>query len=181
MTGSGSHRPSLRASDADRERVVRLLRDCAVEGRLTHESFVRRIDLALRARTLQTLDDVVADLPPDRRSGTAGPVRDVKAVLAAWGRPRLPLLRMPPLPQRVLTIGRGGGCDLVLTDLTVSRRHAVLRKFGDQWFLEDLGSTNGTRLNGWRLRTAASVQHGDLVGFGRLAFRIQDRERGFRT
>ena len=56
------------------------------------------------------------------------------------------------LERGLLTIGRGQDCDLVLQDTQVSRRHAELRRHGDQWFLVDLGSTNGTFVGGALLR-----------------------------
>jgi pSer/pThr/pTyr-binding forkhead associated (FHA) protein len=72
----------------------------------------------------------------------------------------------------VLTIGRDRTCDLVLSDRTVSRLHAVLRRFGDEWFVEDLTSTNGTRVNGIRIRAATIVRAGDRLGLGGTAFRV---------
>jgi len=56
------------------------------------------------------------------------------------------------LDRGLLTIGRGADCDLVLQDTQVSRHHAQLRRYGDQWLLVDLGSTNGTLVGGTRLR-----------------------------
>ena len=56
------------------------------------------------------------------------------------------------LERGLLTIGRGQDCDLVLQDTQVSRHHAELRRQGDQWFLVDLGSTNGTFVGGTPLR-----------------------------
>jgi pSer/pThr/pTyr-binding forkhead associated (FHA) protein len=79
-------------------------------------------------------------------------------------------LTLPSTRLSVLTIGRSLSCDLVLGDRTVSRRHAKLRTFGGQWFLEDLGSTNGTRVNGIQIRAATVVRPGASVGFGRLEF-----------
>jgi pSer/pThr/pTyr-binding forkhead associated (FHA) protein len=55
----------------------------------------------------------------------------------------------------------------------VSRLHAVLRKFGDEWFVEDLASTNGTRVNGIRIRSATAVRGGDRLGLGGTAFRVE--------
>ncbi|MGO9822239.1 MAG: FHA domain-containing protein [Solirubrobacteraceae bacterium] len=46
-----------------------------------------------------------------------------------------------------LLLGRGPGCDILLTDPTVSRRHARLRFRDGNWVLQDLRSTNGTLLN----------------------------------
>jgi len=55
------------------------------------------------------------------------------------------------LERGLLTIGRGADCDLVLQDTQVSRHHAELRRYGDHWFIADLGSTNGTFVGGTRL------------------------------
>ncbi len=51
--------------------------------------------------------------------------------------------------------------------MTVSRRHATLERTADGWLLTDLESTNGTRVNGWRVRGKVSVTPGDLVSFGK--------------
>jgi uncharacterized protein DUF1707/cell wall-active antibiotic response 4TMS protein YvqF len=58
-----SDTPALRASDADRERTVRLLRDHAAEGRLTLEEFTDRMSVAYLARTNDELEDLTRDLP----------------------------------------------------------------------------------------------------------------------
>jgi hypothetical protein len=55
--------PALRASDADRERTVALLRDHAVEGRLTLEEFTDRMSTAYLARTHEELEQLAGDLP----------------------------------------------------------------------------------------------------------------------
>jgi pSer/pThr/pTyr-binding forkhead associated (FHA) protein len=60
----------------------------------------------------------------------------------------------------------------VVSDPTVSRRHAEPRPQGGGWVLADLGSTNGTRLNGWRLTGEALVRPGDEVAFGSARFRL---------
>jgi hypothetical protein len=62
---------SLRASDADRERVAGRLRDHAVAGRLTTEELDERSGQAFAARTLGELYKLLADLPRDRRRGPA--------------------------------------------------------------------------------------------------------------
>jgi pSer/pThr/pTyr-binding forkhead associated (FHA) protein len=74
----------------------------------------------------------------------------------------------------VFTIGRAATSDLVLTDMTVSWRHAELRRAGDDWVLADLGSTNGTRANGWKVGSGLLVRAGDRVMFGRVEFRLCD-------
>jgi pSer/pThr/pTyr-binding forkhead associated (FHA) protein len=72
----------------------------------------------------------------------------------------------------VVTIGRASDCDCVLTNDTVSRRHARLRYAHDAWLLTDLGSTNGTRVNGWRVAGEVEVRVGDRVSFGTARFRL---------
>ena len=58
----------LRASDADRDRVAALLQEHHAEGRLSAEEFDERLDVALHARTLGQLGELLADLPhADRR------------------------------------------------------------------------------------------------------------------
>lgn len=59
-----SDTPALRASDADRERTVELLRDHVVEGRLTLEEFTDRMSAAYLARTTDELEQLARDLPP---------------------------------------------------------------------------------------------------------------------
>src|SRR3954466_9932961 len=56
-------------------------------------------------------------------------------------------------PGGTVTVGRGAGCDLRLTDPEVSRRHLVVRG-GDVAELEDLDSRNGVVFNGYRIRSA---------------------------
>jgi hypothetical protein len=72
-----------------------------------------------------------------------------------------------------LVIGRLPECDVVLNDSNVSRRHAELRRNGDGVFLTDLGSTNGTRVNGAPIREQI-LASGDEVSVGstRLIFEM---------
>ena len=68
------------------------------------------------------------------------------------------------------TIGRDNDNDIVLRSMTVSRCHAVLLRDADQLLLLDLGSTNGTLVNGVAARPNAPVQlaDGDNVQFGQV-------------
>jgi hypothetical protein len=173
--------PPVRASDEDRERTIRALRERSVEGRLSFDTFIRRIDRALRARSRGELAALVDDLPPQGRLARrlTDAIFAVSAFTvrleAAWREPRLPRLRLPPVDHPRFTIGRAGACNLVLHHPTVSRLHAELRPDGDQWLLTDLGSRNGTRLNGWRIDGPAAVRPGDRVSFGDLRFRLTAR------
>jgi len=77
------------------------------------------------------------------------------------------------------TIGRDSRCDLLIEDISVSRRHARLEWAAGYWLLTDLGSTNGTRLNGWRVHHPVQVQPGDQVWFGSARFVVRaDRPGG---
>ena len=64
---------------------------------------------------------------------------------------------------------------MTLADETVSRWHASLEQSGGGWLLADLGSTNGTRLNGWRVTGPMPVRPGDMVSFGAATFVLSDR------
>jgi hypothetical protein len=67
-----------------------------------------------------------------------------------------------------VTVGKDGQNDLVLDgDPTVSRLHAVLEQFGAGWCVTDLGSSNGTFLNGERIWAQQRLRHGDEVRVGR--------------
>jgi len=70
------------------------------------------------------------------------------------------------------SIGRDASCDLAISDMTVSRVHARLERTEDGWLLTDLASTNGTRVNGWRVRGQVQVQAGDLVSFGNAEYSL---------
>ena len=77
------------------------------------------------------------------------------------------------------TIGRDSRCDLLIEDTSVSRWHARLERAAGYWLLTDLGSTNGTRLNGWRVHHPVPVQPGDQVWFGSARFVVRaDRPGG---
>jgi len=80
-------------------------------------------------------------------------------------------IRQGPRPNQTLeidkdvfTIGREAGNDLVIEDPQVSRRHARLTRQGNSYLLEDLGSTNGTFVNGSRVTTPVLLAHNDLIG-----------------
>lgn len=170
----------MRVSHAERERAVDELGDGFVAGRLTQDTFVHRVEAALRARVRGELTGLVVDLPRPRRLGdTAREVAtSVLRAAAAAGRAlhKAPAtLTLPAGPQRRFTIGRELACDLTLADMTVSRWHASLHRERDSWLLSDLGSTNGTRLNGWRVSGPIQVAPGDLVSFGAATFVLTER------
>ena len=76
----------------------------------------------------------------------------------------------------IVLIGRSTECDLVLPDILLSRRHAVLSRRADGWWVRDLGSLNGTLLNGARLETERPLHGGDVIAMSdwKLEFREED-------
>ena len=71
--------------------------------------------------------------------------------------------------QRV-TIGTAPGNDLLLNEPTASRRHAALERRAGRWQVIDLGSTNGTYINGRRITAPSPLQRGDELRFGNARF-----------
>ncbi len=186
----------LRASDDERDLALAELRRRYAEGRLSHDTFMSRVDAVLLARYRRELDSQLADLPQAGPAPMAGLAWDPRwrAVrwLAKWrfrvgtaaaalgGRhgPGAAPLVLPASTERRLTIGRELACDLTLADLSVSRWHARLHFEDGSWMLSDMGSTNGTRLNGWRVTTSVPIAAGDRVTFGSLSFVVATRPHG---
>ena len=78
-----------------------------------------------------------------------------------------------------LTVGRSLSSDIALTtDTTVSRLHAVLQRYGHGWCIHDVGSANGTYVNGRRLAAEQRLSPGDQIQVGktRMVFRSRDAE-----
>ncbi len=225
MGGSPADTPAtpeyLRASDAERDHAISELRQEFIDGRLSHETFMIRMQDALSARHRGQLTGLFNDLPPrrarprellarmwaavrwwDRDEGAAPAAHwtrgsyqpQVAAGLpgpdgipgpGGWPQvfppPRPPQpdpapsgppqpLFFPPGAGTAFTIGRTQDCDLRIADLSVSRLHAQLSRGEDGWLLSDLGSHNGTRVNGWRVREPVPLRTGDMVQFGSATF-----------
>src|SRR5689334_13087164 len=78
--------------------------------------------------------------------------------------------------DRAVVVGRGIDCAIRLEHDTISRQHAELRADAEGIVLRDLGSSNGTRLNGVLVRQSRAAAE-DRVGFGALEFRVARGER----
>jgi hypothetical protein len=110
-------------------------------------------------------------------------LRDLKQqgeLLAARQPPPITLINLgvePANPQLyakpVVILGRETSCDFALDDQTVSSRHARLAYRKQQWWLEDLASTNGTFLNGDAVVTPVVITHGDELKLGNMGVRIE--------
>ena len=65
-----------------------------------------------------------------------------------------------------LKIGRQASCRIVFNDSNVSREHAQMRRTSDGWKILDLGSTNGTKINGTKISDEQLLVNGDEISFG---------------
>jgi len=70
------------------------------------------------------------------------------------------------LEQESTTVGRSPDCDIFIDDVTVSRRHALVKRSNDQFLIEDQGSLNGTFLNRRRIESGG-LEDGDEVQIGK--------------
>ena len=114
-------------------------------------------DASLRAGTLLVAGDVVPG------QGTA--------TLA------LPDGRRVLLDQDKVTLGRLPECELAVADPNVSRRHAEVRRGPDNtWLVADLGSTNGTKVNGLRISGPRQLDDGDEITVGATSVRFEASE-----
>ncbi|MGH2331337.1 FHA domain-containing protein [Thermoanaerobacter mathranii] len=66
----------------------------------------------------------------------------------------------------VTTIGRSEKCDIVIESPYVSARHAIIRKRGRRFYIQDLNSTNGTFINGKRVKGIAKIKNNDVITLG---------------
>ena len=149
----------MRPSHDTREETIVQLRRGYLAGRLGTDTFAHRLDQALEGDSREQLRGLTADLPAAPRT--------------LLGRLRARLAR-PVMPEVVgahLVIGRSSSCQIVLGDDTVSRRHAELRFEDGRWLLRDLGSSNGSYVNG-RWVTEAEVRAGDVIHLGGCRLRL---------
>jgi hypothetical protein len=167
----------MRASDNRREMTVAALRERALDGCLTLDTFAGRVDAAYRAKTVEELDEIVADLPQP-----GGRLRSLRVALsrALSGvghrpEPQPPALEIEvrlPRTAEAVTVGRSRECDVVVGEETVSRFHVELRRGKDDtWTVRDLDSTNGTWLNGARVHEAP-LAAGDELRLGGLRMEL---------
>src|SRR5215210_2242560 len=80
-----------------------------------------------------------------------------------------------PLGRLRITIGRSARNDVCVPDPFASRVHAEVRREGDQYFLQDLGSANGTYYNGSRLEQQVVLTHGGRIQIGETEIVFKDK------
>ena len=77
------------------------------------------------------------------------------------------------LTGRVVTIGRLPDCTIALPDANVSRKHTEVHNRGNAFVIVDLGSTNGTKINGTRIEGERTLTDGDIVSVGSTHLRFE--------
>jgi hypothetical protein len=136
-------------------------------GLLSDETFERRVDHVLKARVIDPFQ-IVGDL--NLRGSVRGPVlsglRAAASRIGAGKGAEAPLLALDwSGAHQELLLGRHQRCDLVFSNLNVSRRHARLVFRDGTWILQDLGSKNGTFVNGVRVQRC-ELRPGDRLALG---------------
>lgn len=122
--------------------------------------------LRLRTRLLVALySDKFAEV--DAGDGMQFPSEEAPFLVAPTGELRGERWQ---LTKERFVIGRGPECDLVVADRQVSREHAIIKKSNGFYVLEDLGSKNGTHLNGVRISSPERLQDGDEI---QIAFALK--------
>jgi hypothetical protein len=156
---------------ANRQRLAKTLNAAYAEGLLSERTLAHRLDV-LFASALIDPTWLVGDLT--RRGRGVGVAR--RALAALRERTRVPLITPAPDPPILLAldwtgaraellVGRHPSCDVILGDTSVSRRHARLTFRDEGWVLQDLDSTNGTRVNGV-LVGRSRLHPGDQLALG---------------
>jgi FHA domain len=112
----------------------------------------------------------------DLRAASRGPAELGRLVVIASPRGEPPPGSSFPL-DALTTLGRDVNNGIVVDDPFASAEHAVLTFRGRAWYIEDLGSTNGSFVNGVPVDRVAPLGFGDEVQIGEVRFRL-DRGRG---
>lgn len=85
----------------------------------------------------------------------------------------LPDTRRITLADTNLVVGRLAECEIAFDDTNVSRRHAEIKPVKDGWAVVDLGSTNGTKVNGTDITFERTLRDGDIITFGSHSVRYE--------
>src|SRR3954468_15045623 len=99
------------------------------------------------------------DEQPTGHVADVGVVAELRAVLTNGERKTLPLYKLADQ----LVVGRGSACEWQLDDQSLSRKHAQLKWNGRELTVEDLGSANGTRVNGKPARSPMPAHPGEAI------------------
>ena len=77
--------------------------------------------------------------------------------------------------EQPIIIGRQPDCDIVFDDPNISRRHAEVRIAAGEYTISDLGSTNGTKVNGVAVSLARALRDGDIITLGSNSIRFESK------
>jgi hypothetical protein len=113
----------------------------------------------------------------DLRSGVAGAGRPLARLVVVAAEEGLPEPGSSIPLDVVNSLGRDVNNSIVLDDSFVSAEHSLLTFRGRAWYVEDLGSTNGTWLNGQRVAGMLPLGYGDEIQIGQVRLRLE-RARG---
>src|SRR5579859_8075162 len=111
------------------------------------------------------------DEQPTGHITDVGIVAELRAVLTNGEKKTLPLYTLADQ----LVVGRGTACEWQLDDQSLSRKHAQLRWNGHDLTVEDLGSANGTRVNGKPARTPTPAHPGEVIQLGTVMVTLEMR------
>jgi hypothetical protein len=161
-----------------RRRLARTLNEAYAGGLLSDDTFVRRVDQLLTSHVVDPIA-VVGDINLRSvvrpRVGVAAAIRARLALFRknASSRPLRPALLALDWSgaQAELLIGRHHACDVMLSNPSVSRRHARLVFRDDKWIIQDLQATNGTFVNGTRVGRC-ELRPGDCLLLGEQALQV---------
>lgn len=105
--------------------------------------------------------------PPKARPSRRGQPTQIAVVSGTSAGQSISLERAP------IVIGRGADAQIILDDDYVSTRHARVAVSGDQWFVEDLGSTNGTYIGSVRITQPTAISVGTQVRIGKTVLELR--------
>jgi hypothetical protein len=162
----------LQQLEHDREATLSALARAYAVGALSTATLELRVEAALVARDRPALDACIWDLAHtvarwwQRRPARRAPPR---ALIVHDGDAR-GRVELPARPAS-LVIGRDGSCAIRVANTSVSRRHAVVSRRGELCRIRDLGSSNGTTVNGRDVDVADLARH-DVLILGEVVIRV---------
>jgi len=168
----GLHKSDLAAlSDALKPLMSELRQAVANHAKFEGYNIAGEADVSLEEDVAQRIGSCVVKarkMAPPREPITQPHQLDVKpaAVVLANGSRYM-------LDGDLVTIGRQASCAIVIADNNISRVHARFRAGDNGWTIEDLGSTNGTKVNGVLITEPTLLSHGQLIVLGSLQLHFE--------
>jgi hypothetical protein len=153
-----------------RRRTLRVLARAYAAGQLSTDTLEDRVAEALRAPDRRDLDLCLWDLPLPARLWRPQRRGVPPAALILEDDQDSLRIDLGPAPGAIV-IGRHGSCAVRVANTSVSRRHAAVSRRGGRCHVRDLGSSNGTTLNG-RPVEVAELRRGDRLTLGEVVVRV---------